>query len=97
MVTCSYNYRIAVSSTSLLPWLQDHIEDVLSQSLPTRVGMSVCLYVYLCLCPCVLMYYLSVYIFVCVCLCELCVCIYVWSMSPISVTVYVTTYGSKFL
>ena len=48
VVFVMFNYRMEVSSTSLLPWLKDHIDEMLSQSLPTGIGLSVCMSVCLC-------------------------------------------------
>ena len=48
VVFVMFNYRMEVSSTSLLPWLKDHIDEMLSQSLPTGIGLSVCTSVFLC-------------------------------------------------
>ena len=44
---------MVVSSTSLLPWLKDHIDDVLLHSLPTGIGLCVCARSRVRMCVCV--------------------------------------------
>lgn len=79
---------MAVSSTSLLPWLKDHIDNVLSQSLPTGIGLSACVYV--CLSVCICMYnHMYVCAYVCLSTCMyVCpsMCIVYISFNPLMVS-----------
>ena len=84
---------MAVSSTSLLPWLKDHIDVMLSQSLPTGIGLFLCLCV--CVCPYVLActylrVYAQLYLFTHLCVCMYMLHMYVCMYVCVHVCIYIT-------